>query len=258
MVERAVLDTHPRVSEEPGGLGQTRRGPLLADGLVPAGAPEEADLLVVNTCAFIEPARQESVETILELHAVRRPGAGLVVTGCLAERWAESWRRRCPRSTGIAGFGRVARRRSRLPSRRVSVTLGGRSSRGRSFDLLELPAPPASAPWAYSESGRRMRPRCVASVPSPRSGVSSALGTSGIWLPRPSLWPRGGPGGQGPVHEIVLVAQDLASYGRDRSTGRGARAASGSTPSRRSSSSVRTVSPLSRPDPASLSLPVHV
>src|SRR3954454_3211082 len=62
-------------------------GTLAADGMEPAATPEDADLVVVNTCAFVEAARQESVDTILALTDARRPGAELVVTGCLAERY---------------------------------------------------------------------------------------------------------------------------------------------------------------------------
>ena len=56
-------------------------GTLAADGLQPAASPGEADVVVVNTCAFIESARQESLATILELSDRRRAGARLVVTG---------------------------------------------------------------------------------------------------------------------------------------------------------------------------------
>ena len=62
-------------------------GTLVADGLTAAGSPEDADVVVVNTCAFVEAARQESVDTVLALAETRRPGARLVVTGCLAERY---------------------------------------------------------------------------------------------------------------------------------------------------------------------------
>ena len=61
-------------------------GTLRRDGYKPAESPDDADLVVVNTCAFIEAARQESIDTILELAAARKVGARLVVTGCLAER----------------------------------------------------------------------------------------------------------------------------------------------------------------------------
>ena len=72
-------------------------GTLTADGLVAAAAPEDADVVVVNTCAFVEAAREESVETVLALAGARRRGARLVVTGCLAER--------CPRPTRSPASG---------------------------------------------------------------------------------------------------------------------------------------------------------
>ena len=62
---------------------------MLADGLLPADSPEEADLVVVNTCAFIEEAREESVATILALDETRLTDSQLVVTGCMAERYGE-------------------------------------------------------------------------------------------------------------------------------------------------------------------------
>ncbi|MSY35145.1 MAG: 30S ribosomal protein S12 methylthiotransferase RimO, partial [Actinobacteria bacterium] len=48
-------------------------GTMLADGLVPADSPSSADVVVVNTCAFVEQARQESIDTILGLDSVRAP-----------------------------------------------------------------------------------------------------------------------------------------------------------------------------------------
>ena len=60
---------------------------LLADGLAPARSAGDADLVVVNTCAFIEAARQESIDTVLALSDTKKEGSRLVVTGCLAERY---------------------------------------------------------------------------------------------------------------------------------------------------------------------------
>ena len=59
-----------------------------------ATVPGEADLVVVNTCAFIEAARQESIDTVLALER-RRAGGRLVVTGCSPSATATSPRRRC-------------------------------------------------------------------------------------------------------------------------------------------------------------------
>ncbi|MFS8482859.1 MAG: 30S ribosomal protein S12 methylthiotransferase RimO, partial [Acidimicrobiia bacterium] len=112
-------------------------GTMLAEGMAPADAPEDADLVVVNTCAFIEEARQESIDTVLDLAERTRPGARLVVTGCMAERYGDELAEALPEVDAVAGFG-------------VPVTLGP-TRRGPvpRMDLLELPRPPARAPWAY-------------------------------------------------------------------------------------------------------------
>ena len=98
-------------------------GTLLADGLVAARSAGEADLVVVNTCAFVEEARQESIDTILALADVRRPGSELVVTGCLAERYGDELADALPEVDAVVGFGvpvdpgrRPRRRRPPPPS----------------------------------------------------------------------------------------------------------------------------------------------
>src|SRR5438445_2289555 len=104
-------------------------GTMLADGLVPAAGPDEADVVVVNTCAFIEAARQESVDTVLALSDVRRPGSRLVVTGCMAERYGDELAAALPEADAVAGFG-------------VPVTLTARPAIPE-LDLLNLPRPPS-------------------------------------------------------------------------------------------------------------------
>ena len=64
-------------------------GTLLADGLVATDDPSLADVVVVNTCAFIEDARKESIDTVLALESQRKKGARIVVTGCMAERYGQ-------------------------------------------------------------------------------------------------------------------------------------------------------------------------
>ncbi len=64
-------------------------GTLLADGMTPTDDAALADLVVVNTCAFIDEARKESIDTILALEEQRKDGARLVVTGCMAERYGD-------------------------------------------------------------------------------------------------------------------------------------------------------------------------
>ena len=75
-------------------------GTLLADGLQPTESVDEADLVVVNTCAFIEEARQESVDTILTLSATRaRPVLASSSPVVSPSGTATSSRMRSPRST---------------------------------------------------------------------------------------------------------------------------------------------------------------
>ena len=69
----------------------------------------EADVLVVNTCAFIDRAKTESIDTILEMAALKKQAAGrkLVVTGCLAERYREELKKEIPEIDAIYGTGEV-------------------------------------------------------------------------------------------------------------------------------------------------------
>ena len=59
----------------------------------------------MNTCAFIEEARQESIDTVLALADRKADGAELVVTGCLAERYGDELAEALPEVDAVAGFG---------------------------------------------------------------------------------------------------------------------------------------------------------
>ena len=116
-------------------------GTLLADGLQPATSADLADLVVVNTCAFIEAARQESIDTTLALGDVRKQGARLVVTGCMAERYGDELAAALPEADAVVGFEGEGS---------LSVSLGLPKVKPTGVrDLLELPRPAPSVPWAY-------------------------------------------------------------------------------------------------------------
>src|SRR5437899_203065 len=71
--------------------------------------PSAADVLVVNTCAFIDSAKQESIDTILEMAQHKKDGAcrRLIVTGCLAERYRDELKKEIPEIDAILGTGEV-------------------------------------------------------------------------------------------------------------------------------------------------------
>jgi ribosomal protein S12 methylthiotransferase len=169
-------------------------GTLLADGYAPAPSADEADLVVVNTCAFIEAARQESVDTVLAVDSRRAEGSRLVVTGCMAERYGAELADALPEVDLVAGFG-------------VPVALGPKPAADPvpSLDLLNLPRPAASAPWAYVKVAEGCDRVCgFCAIPSFR-GPQRSRTESSILAEVEALG----------AQEIVLVAQDLASYGRD-------------------------------------------
>src|SRR3954463_13602744 len=69
----------------------------------------QADVLVVNTCAFIDRAKQESIDTILEMAQLKKQANGrkLVVTGCMAERYRDELKKEIPEIDAIYGTGEV-------------------------------------------------------------------------------------------------------------------------------------------------------
>src|ERR1044071_8243154 len=69
----------------------------------------EADVLVVNTCAFIDKAKQESIDAILEMAQHKRDGTAqrLIVTGCLAERYRDELKKEIPEIDAVLGTGEV-------------------------------------------------------------------------------------------------------------------------------------------------------
>ncbi len=173
-------------------------GTLLADGLIATDDPTLADLVVVNTCAFIEDARKESIDTVLALGAQRKDGARLVVTGCMAERYGAELAEALPEVDQVAGFG-VPVQMGRKP---ISISAAPIPS----FDLLNLPRPKSTDPWAYVKIAEGCDRNCgFCAIPSFR-GPQRSRDISQILHEVDELGAK----------EIVLIAQDLASYGKDR------------------------------------------
>ena len=177
-------------------------GTLLADGMVATDDASNADLVVVNTCAFIGEARQESIDTILALEEQRRGDSRLVVTGCMAERYGAELADALPEVDQVAGFG-VSVNVFAAPKRKL-IPVG--SAPVPAFDLLNLPRPKSTSPWAYVKIAEGCDRSCgFCAIPSFR-GPQRSRDVNQILTEVEELQAR----------EIVLIAQDLASYGKDR------------------------------------------
>lgn len=169
---------------------------LLADGLEAVGRAEEADLVVLNTCAFVEAAREESIETALALAGARRPGARLVLTGCMAERYGDELAAALPEVDAVVGFAGEA-----------SIAAPRRKPLGVT-DLLDLPRRAPGRPWAYLKVAEGCDRVCTfCAIPQFR-GRQVSRTPDAVEAEARSLVAQG-------VREIVLVAQDVASFGRD-------------------------------------------
>ena len=85
-------------------------GAARVEGFEITADPAEADILVVNTCGFIDSAKQESVDAILESHSLRglRPGQKIVVSGCLSQRFSTELVRDIPEVDAFIGLDQVA------------------------------------------------------------------------------------------------------------------------------------------------------
>jgi ribosomal protein S12 methylthiotransferase len=172
-------------------------GKLIADGLVATEDASKADVVVVNTCAFIEEARKESIDTMLSLDDTRKRSSRLIVTGCMAERYGDELAEALPEADQVAGFG-VPLQLTRKP---IAVT--GEIPK---FDLLNLPRPKSTSPWAYVKIAEGCDRSCgFCAIPSFR-GPQRSRDVASILAEVEQL----------EVREVVLIAQDLASYGKDR------------------------------------------
>ena len=173
-------------------------GTLMLDGLERTDDASLADLVVVNTCAFIEDARRESIDTVLALSKQRKNGARVVVTGCMAERYGSELAESLPEADHIAGFG--------VPITLTKKSLAVSGEQVPAFDLLNLPRPKSSSPWAYIKIAEGCDRNCgFCAIPSFR-GPQRSRDFESILAEVDQLGAK----------EIVLVAQDLASYGKDR------------------------------------------
>lgn len=180
---------------------------MLAEaGYHQAPSAETADIVMVNTCAFIEDARRESVETILDMQESKRSDAKTVVLGCMAQRFGVEVEQALPEVDTVLGldrYGELVPTLDRLTGWRP-VTL-----RRPAMDILHMVNRPQPAlPYAYVKVAEGCdKPCSFCAIPLIR-GKQRSRRPINIMEEVVALVDGG-------VSEVVLVAQDLAAYGRD-------------------------------------------
>lgn len=188
---------------------------------------EEADLLVVNTCSFVEEAREESVDTIMELARAKTDGAEqsggkkkLVVAGCLAQRYSEDLAREIPEVDAFLGTGdhwRIGELldKDAAPGRNLLAPPAPVSHIGRpgyNYDAYS-PRLVTTPEWtAYVKIAEGCSQRCAFCIIPRLRGGAKSRGIDDVVREVEGLAARG-------VKEINLIAQDLTHYGDDLKDG---------------------------------------
>lgn len=181
----------------------------LESGGFQAVSPEEADIVLINTCGFIDSAKKESIEAILDFAQLKAQGQvkKLVVTGCLAERYREEIHKELPEVDGVFGIGAngdmaacvkemlASGFTQRFPEKSAMPLCGARRLSTQPFT-------------AYLKIAEGCDNRCTyCAIPLIRGGYRSR--------PLESIEEEARQLVSGGVKELVLIAQDTTRYGLD-------------------------------------------
>jgi ribosomal protein S12 methylthiotransferase len=172
-----------------------------------ADSPETADVVMVNTCAFIEEARAESVGTILELEDRKAADAKSIVIGCMAQRFGTEVADALPEVDAVLGLDRYGELVGVLDE--MTSWHPVQLKRRPAMDILHAVGRPATGlPYAYLKVAEGCNKPCTfCAIPLIRGKQRSRRPVE-IREELLGLVESG-------VREVVLVAQDLAAYGRD-------------------------------------------
>jgi ribosomal protein S12 methylthiotransferase len=180
-------------------------GQLTARGHELTARPDEADVIVVNTCSFIDPAKQESVDTILEMAAFKKTGQAkrLVVAGCLVERYRGDIRADLPEVDALVGTNQV--------DQIVSACEGDAVQPASSAYLYhDLTPRVLSTPrhFAYVKIAEGCDHPCTFCVIPQYRGAFRSRRFESVISEATRLFDQG-------VREINLIGQDTTCYGED-------------------------------------------
>jgi ribosomal protein S12 methylthiotransferase len=175
---------------------------------------DAADAVVVNTCAFIDPAKAESTETILEHAERKREGQQLIVAGCLSQRFGEELHALIPEIDGVIGTGAYASIAELLDDAlagKKPVRLGFEAEPEHDFLPRLITTPRATAYLKIAEGCDHPCTFCI--IPQLRGSFRSRSAESIVAEARALA--------AGGTKELILIAQDSSMWGRDRGFRRG-------------------------------------
>jgi ribosomal protein S12 methylthiotransferase len=188
---------------------------VMAGIAVSAGAkivadPEAADVIVVNTCAFIDKAREESVDVILDMARYAKQGKVLAAAGCMAQRYADSLAAEMPELQYIIGTNNLEALRAVIAGSKQRMHVGEAGHFLQRSDTPRFVEPGSHS--AYIKIADGCSRKCAfCAIPAIR-GTAKSRSINDIVAEATHLAASG-------IKELNLVAQDTSAFGRDRDDG---------------------------------------
>ena len=177
--------------------------------------PADADIVLVNTCGFIGPAKEESIDTILDMSRLKEQGKikKLVVAGCLSQRYPDELARELPEVDLFIGTGEIPRIAEIL--REHEADSNHRQFVGIPSYLYDHATPRLRSTASYTaflKVSEGCDHKCAFCIIPQLRGPHRSRSIESVVMEAVSLAQNG-------VKEINLIAQDLTAYGRDRKDG---------------------------------------
>ena len=191
-------------------------GTLAREGMTLTERAEDADVLIVNTCGFIDKAKQESIDTILKLNRLRETGncKALIMAGCLTQRYPQELRRDLPEVDAIVGLNEVPRIagivREILEQRAPAIYWSGPAKYVPDFSAPRVRLTPKHTAYVKIAEGCN-HPCAFCSIPRIR-GKYRSRPVDDVLAEIRALVADG-------CREINLISQDTTFYGRDLTGG---------------------------------------
>ena len=171
--------------------------------------PEGADLVIINTCGFIDAAKSEAIDNILQMAELKKAGklGGIIVTGCLSQRYQDSIQDELPEIDavlGVGSFGEIVE-----AANAVMARTGYRGFGDSSAPIEETPRVVSTGPgWAYLRIAEGCNNFCAfCAIPFIR-GRYRSRSLENILEEARDLAAHG-------VKELIVIAQDITRYGTD-------------------------------------------
>lgn len=192
---------------------QTMAGELIAANIELAPTPEEADVVIVNTCAFIDDARTESMEAILSACELKRSGRcrAVVVAGCMPQRYRDSIQQSAPEVDAFIGLDQLDEIGAIVPSllKQHDPILHVSPTARKLFEPT-IPVVFSGGSYAYLKIAEGCNHACAfCAIPGIR-GTHRSRTIPNIRNEAAKLLESG-------FRELAIISQDTTSYGRDRS-----------------------------------------